>query len=531
MSLQLANIFLPLLLHLRLRMGAAENTATVLLVNMSPPYICAMEGSEFTIECTFNTSNNSIKWFAEWNKTRNNVTEKVCNRTDRIILSADKEKRSLYLTVKKADITDSGTYICGVGSKQGTSPGKGTQVTIHEITNLMVNQTPTNFSDLEGSELTMNCTFKTVNNHSTMHVRWYSYETKRLKKELVNESDVITTLHLDNGFASLTLKNANSSNTGTYVCEVGITARNISGNGPGTHVTIENFPKLMVNQTPANINASEGSDLTMECRFTALKKYNTWYVKWYKHNGTGGMKKELMSERGWGSAALALEKGFVSFALKNVNVTDTGTYVCEVGSTVRNSSVSGVGTQVTITPVDLLVNQMPAVMNGLEGKMLTIECRFKVVKDSSTMYSVTWYKKGADGHEKELKNGTGIVTTALDSSKGLASLTLIKINRNDSGLYRCDFGKNGVGKGTRVTIQAHDQRLMSSYIVPGAAAGTLLFLLVFGILLWRWRQCSKVTQRSSENYQLGHNFIFFSRTTSKQVRGRDESDGDVFSTS
>ncbi|XP_043350863.1 netrin receptor DCC-like isoform X4 [Dermochelys coriacea] len=394
MSLQLANIFLPLLLHLRLRMGAAENTATVLLVNMSPPYICAMEGSEFTIECTFNTSNNSIKWFAEWNKTRNNVTEKVCNRTDRIILSADKEKRSLYLTVKKADITDSGTYICGVGSKQGTSPGKGTQVTIHD------------------------------------------------------------------------------------------------------------FPKLMVNQTPANINASEGSDLTMECRFTALKKYNTWYVKWYKHNGTGGMKKELMSERGWGSAALALEKGFVSFALKNVNVTDTGTYVCEVGSTVRNSSVSGVGTQVTITPVDLLVNQMPAVMNGLEGKMLTIECRFKVVKDSSTMYSVTWYKKGADGHEKELKNGTGIVTTALDSSKGLASLTLIKINRNDSGLYRCDFGKNGVGKGTRVTIQAHDQRLMSSYIVPGAAAGTLLFLLVFGILLWRWRQCSKEPLQSRSEAEM-----------------------------
>ncbi|EMP40414.1 hypothetical protein UY3_02350 [Chelonia mydas] len=69
------------------------------------------------------------------------------------------------------------------------------------------------------------------------------------------------------------------------------------------------------------------------------------------------------------------------------------------------------------------------------------------------MYSVTWYKKGADGHENELKNGTGIVTTVLDSSKGLASLTLIKINRNDSGLYRCDFGKNGVGNGTRVTIQ------------------------------------------------------------------------------
>ncbi|XP_053905260.1 polymeric immunoglobulin receptor-like [Malaclemys terrapin pileata] len=549
---------LPLLWPLLLSpwLGAAENTAAVFVVNQAPPYIRAMEGSEFTIECAFNTSNNSIKWFSDWSKTRNNVTAKVNNVIDRTILSADTEERSLSLTVKKVDVMDSGTYVCGVGSKYGTSPGTGTQVTIDEITDLMVNQTPTSVSGLEGTELTMNCTFKTVNNHSTMYVRWYNYGTEGLKKELVNDSDVITTLHLDNGFASLTLKNTNSSNTGTYVCEVGITARNLSGNGLGTEVTIEKIPKLMVTHTPADIHASEGSDITMECRFTVLKNHKTLYVKWYKHSGTGGTKKELVSERGGGPAALALEKGFASFTLKNVNVTDTGTYVCEVGSTGRNWSASGSGTQVTITPVDLLVNQSPAcvkeeegkaltiecrfralekpstkysvkwckngtdgdekelknetgsvtttldfstglasltltkasvsdsgfyrcdfgkngrgngtrvtiqavdllvnqtpaVINGLEGEKLTVECRFKVVKDSSTTYSVTWYKKGADGHKKELKNGTGIVTTALDSSKGLASLTLIKINRNDSGLYRCDFGKNGNGNGTRVTI-------------------------------------------------------------------------------
>ncbi|XP_074929923.1 uncharacterized protein LOC142047954 [Chelonoidis abingdonii] len=218
-------------------MGAAENTAAV-MVHQTPPSIRTVEGSEFTIDCTFNTNNNSFRWYATWNKTRNNVTAKVRNGTDRIILSTDKEKRSLSLTVKKADVTDSGTYVCGVGSKDVIYPGTGTQVTIEEITDLMVNQTPTSISDLEGSELTMNCTFKTVNNHHTMYVRWYNYGTKGLKQELVNESDVITTVHLDNGFASLTLKNVNSSNAGTYVCEVGITARNLSVSGAGTQVTI-----------------------------------------------------------------------------------------------------------------------------------------------------------------------------------------------------------------------------------------------------------------------------------------------------
>uniref|UniRef100_A0A8C4Y0T0 Ig-like domain-containing protein n=1 Tax=Gopherus evgoodei TaxID=1825980 RepID=A0A8C4Y0T0_9SAUR len=109
--------------------GAAENTAAVIVVNQTPPSIRAMEGSEFTIKCTFNTSNNSTRWFVEWNKIRNNVTEKVSNGTDQII-SADKEKRSLSLTVKKADVTDCGTYMCRVGSKDVIYPGTGTQVTI-----------------------------------------------------------------------------------------------------------------------------------------------------------------------------------------------------------------------------------------------------------------------------------------------------------------------------------------------------------------------------------------------------------------
>nr|XP_048672565.1 tyrosine-protein kinase-like otk isoform X2 [Caretta caretta] len=508
MSLQLANIFLPLLFHLCLRMGAAENTTVVLVVNQKPPCIRAMEGSEFTIECTFNTDNNSIKWFAAWNKTRNNVTEEVCNGTDRIILSADKEKRSLSLTVKKADVTDSGTYVCGVGNKNGISPGNGTQVTIDEITDLMVNQTPTNFSDLEGSELTMNCTFKTVNNHSTMRVRWYNYGTEGLKKELVNESDVMTTLHLDNGFASLTLKNANSSNTGTYICEVGITARNLSGNGTGTQVTIENFPKLTVNQTSVNIDACEGSDLTMECRFTVLKNHNTLYVKWYKHNGTGGTKKELMSERGWGSAALALEKGFVSFALKNVNVTDTGTYVCEVGSTARNWSASGAGTQVTITHFPkLMVNQTPVNIEVSEGSDLTMECRFTVLKKHNTLY-VKWYKhNGTGGTKKELMSEKGWGSAALALEKGFVSFALKNVNVTDTGTYVCEVGStarnwSASGAGTQVTITPHDQWLMSSYIVAGAAAGTILFLLVLGILLWRWRQCSKEPLQSRSEAEM-----------------------------
>ncbi|KAH1181699.1 hypothetical protein KIL84_005425, partial [Mauremys mutica] len=48
----------------------------------------------------------------------------------------------------------------------------------------------------------------------------------------------------------------------------------------------------------------------------------------------------------------------------------------------------------------------------------------------------------------------------------------------------------------------HDQKLMSSYIVPGAVAGTLLFFLVLGILLWRCRQCSKEPLQSRSEAEM-----------------------------
>ncbi|XP_039358972.1 polymeric immunoglobulin receptor-like isoform X2 [Mauremys reevesii] len=213
--------------------GAAENTAAVIVVNQTPPSICAMEGSEFTIECTFNTSNNSTRWFAEWNKIRNNVTAKV-NGTDRIILSADPEKRSLSLTVKKADVTDSGTYVCGVGSKDVIYPGTGTQVTIDAV-DLLVTQSPAFVNEEEGKQLTIDCRFRALEKPSTKYsVKWYKNGTDGHEKELKNKTgSLTTTLDFSAGLASLTLTNTSMSDSGFYRCDFGK-----NGRGNGTRVTI-----------------------------------------------------------------------------------------------------------------------------------------------------------------------------------------------------------------------------------------------------------------------------------------------------
>ncbi|XP_039358973.1 uncharacterized protein LOC120384369 isoform X1 [Mauremys reevesii] len=337
--------------------GAAENTAAVIVVNQTTPSIHAMEGSEFTIECTFNTSNNSIKWFAEWYKTKNNVTAKVNNGTDRIILSADIEKRSLSLTVKKADVTNSGTYVCWVGSKDGTYPGTGTQVTIDGQPKAPVKckKLCTEFSRKEIPQKLLKTYRKTEPSCPKAAI---IFVTKKNREFCADpEENWVKEAVRQLNQASAPLNPPLSSTVTSAVVQegAGVFHRVVGDAGSKrllAHVacTPVEIPKLMVNQTPANIQESEGSNLTMECRFTELKNHRTLYVKWYKHNGTGGTKKELVSERGGGSAALDLEKGFASFTLKNVNVTDTGTYMCEVGSTAWNLSVSGAGTQVTITP-------------------------------------------------------------------------------------------------------------------------------------------------------------------------------------
>ncbi|XP_074825178.1 uncharacterized protein LOC141996781 [Natator depressus] len=242
MRAQLERLSLLWPLFLSLRMGAAENTAVVLGVYQTPPCIRAMEGSEFTIECTFTTDNNSAKWFAEWNKTRNNVTEKVYNGTDRIILSADKEKRSLSLTVKKADVTDSGTYVCGVGSKHGTSPGNGTQVTIDGAAEntavvLGVYQTPPCIRAMEGSEFTIECTFTTDNNSAKWFAVW-NKTRNNVTEEVCHGTDrIILSADKEKRSLSLTVKKADVTDSGTYVCGVG--SKHGTFPGKGTQVTID----------------------------------------------------------------------------------------------------------------------------------------------------------------------------------------------------------------------------------------------------------------------------------------------------
>ncbi|XP_075796481.1 polymeric immunoglobulin receptor-like isoform X2 [Pelodiscus sinensis] len=488
MSFQLANVLLPLLCLLCPCMGANQNSMAVPVVNQTPPYIHAVGGSEFTIRCALNISNQK-KWFGEWHKTRNNVTEKLpnSNGTNRITL-ADTVNMTVSLTVKKADVSDSGTYVCVIGTSTLNElfPGNGTQVTIHEMTDLTVTQTPGSVCAVEGSELTMHCTFQNITSLSTMYVRWYQAEGPQ--KELVNGSDVLTALRLESGLASLTLKNVKSSDTGRYVCEVGSTARNLSGTGAGTHVTIQTLA-LLVNQTPTTVNAEEGKQLTITCRFRAPESpCSALNLRWYKH-GTDDGEKEMKNETGSVTTALDVSAGQASLVWTKATMNDSGRYRCDFGKYGRGAEIT-----VTIRAVDLLVSQSPAELTRAEGEKLTIECRFKVVEES--MYSVTWYKRGSDGHETELKNGTGNIATALNSSMGLASLTLVKISRNDSGLYRCDFGKSGGGNGTRVTIDARDPGVTGSYIVPGAVAGAALFLLVLGICVWRWRQRSKKPPQS-----------------------------------
>uniref|UniRef100_A0A8C5PXA4 Natural cytotoxicity triggering receptor 3 n=1 Tax=Leptobrachium leishanense TaxID=445787 RepID=A0A8C5PXA4_9ANUR len=102
---------------------------------------------------------------------------------------------------------------------------------------------------------------------------------------------------------------------------------------------------LIVSQSRM-VNATVGDSVTLECNYTINSSINItlgWY-KWYRHllhgdevSNTTGYYKGRVS---MASPSDFIEKASASITLHNLNISDTGMYVCEVNI---NEIISGHG--------------------------------------------------------------------------------------------------------------------------------------------------------------------------------------------
>ncbi|XP_070616811.1 tyrosine-protein phosphatase non-receptor type substrate 1-like [Erythrolamprus reginae] len=249
-------------------------------------------------------------------------------------------------------------------------------------------------------------------------------------------------------------------------------------------------------QRPLFLNLSEGSDATLNCRVEGNVS-SRWYVNWKKME-----KKEKILKNS--SRILVINNTMNKSSILILNSTvaaDSGIYHCEICDSGYLKSGS---TNVTIWENPYLaVNQNPQHVGRRAGENVSITCSFSRVPNAS-LINVTWYKDN-----QELMN-----PKYYNNKRQKVTLRLMNVNVEDSGNYVCMIrigNRTGSGNGTHVNITRHKEPPQITNIetvsrepdlnnngsqigIPvgvGVAAGTLIFLLLLGFLVWRSKRKSK----------------------------------------
>ncbi|XP_053127585.1 titin-like isoform X4 [Hemicordylus capensis] len=259
-------------------------------------------------------------------------------------------------------------------------------------------------------------------------------------------------------------------------------------------------PPLLVIQTPASLNVTEGSTLSMQCRIEGnVSSISSWF-KWYVCKTGGKWKVNDTFQISTKSSAQGS-----NLTLMTADVEDSGHYECQAGDS--ESSAWSNGTQVTVNGImDLMVHQTPESITEVEGANVTMECHFRTVGRLSTMY-VKWLKGEA---EIKLASKNDSLIIHEDRKESVASLMLKNVNMSDSGSYRCKVeissrSLTGLGNTSRVNIKKKQPD--SNPITPGSGpgvgpgpgigigigagvgvgAGVILLLLVIALLVWKYK--------------------------------------------
>ncbi|ETE60446.1 hypothetical protein L345_13812, partial [Ophiophagus hannah] len=280
-------------------------------------------------------------------------------------------------------------------------------------------QTPLFLNASEGSDVTLNC--KVEGNISS---RWFVNWMKMGGKEKIKNSNQVFVFKNETDKSSiLTLKSVAAADSGIYHCAIGYLK--VLKNG-STNVTIWEKPNITVYQMPPYVSKKAGANLSITCNFSRVANVNLMDVTWYKDNQE--FPRVQNSEK---------LKQKVILKLLNVDVKDSGNYVCVIR--IGNRTGSGNG-----TPANLLVIQSPSFIQSTEGENLTMDCKVQG-KETKHLHRVSWYKVASDGQKSLMTHGTGVL-------KDRASLFLRNIKQEDSGNYTCEVDRYGQGNGTRVTI-------------------------------------------------------------------------------
>ncbi|XP_069133480.1 hemicentin-1-like isoform X12 [Argopecten irradians] len=403
--------------------GTGQSTSTTLTVTGNIPTVTIAQnaystntGTSITLQCT--VSANPAHTTVFWQRNVGTGTQSIT--IDNINYSGS-TVNSPSLTVLNADTSDTGTYTCFASNSVGTGQSSATTLTV--TGNIPVVTVAQNaYSTNTGTSITLQCTVSANPAHTTVFwQRNVGTGTQSITIDGVNYSGSTV------NSPSLTVLNADTSDTGTYTCF----ATNSVGTGQSSATTLTvtgNIPVVTIAQNAYNTNT--GTTITLGCTVSANPAHTT--VFWQRNVGTGTQSITIDGVNYSGSTVNS-----PSLTVLNADTSDTGTYTCFATNSVGTGQSSA--TTLTVTGNIPVVTIAQNAYSTNTGTSITLQC---TVSANPTHTSVSWTRNVGSGTQSITVDGVNYSGSTVNSP----SLTVLNADTSDTGTYTC-FATNSVGTG------------------------------------------------------------------------------------
>ncbi|XP_043555476.1 hemicentin-1 [Chiloscyllium plagiosum] len=249
-------------------------------------------------------------------------------------------------------------------------------------------------------------------------------------------------LSIDSHQGILKIQGTQDLDAGDYTC----VAENDAGRASG-QVTLDVGSSPVFSQTPLDISADIGSNLTLPCQAQGYPKPR---IRWQRLD-----RESLFSRHTGISSVTQLRTGSLFF--HNLWVDDEGTYSCEA-----ENQFGKIQAEVTVTVTGLvtpLIGISPAVVNIIEGQALTLPC---VLLAGNPLPERRW-----------IKNNFKVTTDGYVTIRRDGSLHIERIRLRDSGKYTC-LASNVAGTKNRTTT-------VNIFVLPTIQHGPQVFSTIEGV--------------------------------------------------
>ncbi|XP_033751318.1 hemicentin-1-like isoform X3 [Pecten maximus] len=407
--------------------GTGQSSATTLTVSGNIPVVTIAQnaystntGTTITLQCTVsaNPAHTTVFWQRNVGTGTQSITIDGVNYSGSTVNSPS-------LTVLNADTSDTGTYTCFATNSVGTGQSSATTLTVSgNIPVVTISQST--YSITTGNSITLGCTVSANPAHTTVFwQRNIGGGTQSITIDGVNYSGSSV------NSPSLTVINADSSDTGSYTCF----ATNSVGTGQSSSTTLTvsgNIPVVTVAQNAYSTNI--GTSITLQCTVSANPTHTT--VFWQRNVGTG---TQTITTDGVNYSGSTVNSP--SLTVINADTSDTGTYTCFATNSVGTGQSSA--TTLTVTGNIPVVTIAQNAYNTNTGTSITLQCTVSANPAHTTVF---WQRNVGTGTQSITIDGVNYSGSTVNSP----SLTVINADTSDTGTYTC-FASNSVGTGQSST--------------------------------------------------------------------------------